>query len=393
MELASLLDKIEEKRLRDLTLELVKIPSPTGDTVAVTEFYADYFRRLGLDVEIRYDVAERFPKSPSVVARLEGQEGPTLQFDGHLDTIPAEHTPPCYREGIVHGRGASDMKNGLAAMAEAARVLLDAGAPLRGSLLLTAHGLHEAPTGRGEGLSALVREGIHGDMAIVTEGHIPNLPVIGFGQSTFEIVIERDGEIVHELHAEPGTPHPILVGHEIVSRLQAMAAELAQTHIPLLGPETTFVGLFQSGDFYNRLPTSCRIMGTRRYAPEKTHDEVAREFQEMVDAIAHETGTRIRLGFVKTREGFRMPEDDLARCVIQAAYANVTGAPMVEIGQRSVADASILRREAGIPAGYLGVGHGAHSSDEYVVVEDIVLLTKLLLAAAYHYPGLAGDGK
>lgn len=390
MELACLLSRIDPARLRDLTLELVKIPSPTGDSVAVSEFYARTLREIGLDVEVRYDVMDRFPQSPSVVARLRGQPGlagPTLQFDGHLDTIPAEHAPPSCRDGIVHGRGASDMKNGLAAMAEAARILVEIGVPLKGDLLLTAHGLHEAPTGRGEGLSALVQAGIRGDMAIVTEGHIPNLPVIGFGQSTFEIVIERDGEIVHELHAEPGTPHPILVGHEIVARLRAMAAELAGAEIALLGPETVFVGLFQSGDFYNRLPTTCRIMGTRRYAPEKTHDEVAREFQELVDEVAAETGTRIRLDFVKTREGFRMPEDDLARRVIQAAYTDVTGAAMTEIGQRSVADASILRREAGIPAGYLGVGHGAHSSDEYVVVEDIVLLTKLLLAAAWHYPG------
>jgi acetylornithine deacetylase/succinyl-diaminopimelate desuccinylase-like protein len=390
MELTSLIERIDPDRLRDLTLNLVEIASPTGDSVAVTEFYAGYLREIGLDVAIRYDVADRFPNSPSIVARLAGEPGPTMQFDGHLDTIPAEHAPPYYQDGVVHGRGAADMKCGLAAMAEVARVVRESGVPLQGGLLLTAHGLHEAPTGRGEGLSALVADGIHGDMAIVAEGqNVPNLAIIGFGQSTFEILIERQGEIVHELHATPDTPHPILVGHELVKRLRAEDAELAQTSIPLLGPETIFIGLFQSGDFYNRLPTSCRIMGTRRYGPEKTHEEVGRELHAMVSAVAEESGCRITLDFRKTREGFRMPEGDLARRVIQAAHMDVTGEPMVEVGQRSVADGSILRREAGIPAGYLGIGHGAHSSDESVRVDDIVHLTKLLLAALYHYPGFA----
>ncbi len=388
MQLGDLLSRISHDRLRDLALSLVRIPSPTGDSVQVTEFYADHLRRLGLEVELRYDVADRFPKSPSVVARLRGGEGPTLQLDGHLDTIPAEHAAPYYRDGIIHGRGAADMKSGLTAMAEAAQVLVEADARLKGNLLLTAHGLHEAPTGRGEGLSALVANGIHGDMAIVTEGHIPELEVVGLGQSTFEIVIHREGEVVHELHAGPETPHPILVGLELVRRLQERNAELAQVDIPLTGPESIFVGIFEGGDFYNRLPTACRIMGTRRYAPDKSHDEVKAEFAALVDAVAREFGVAITLDFRKTREGYRMPEDDPARRVIQAAARDILGQPLIEVGQRSVGDVSILRREARIPAGFLGVGHGAHSSDEYVRVEDLAQLTRLLLAAICHYPGL-----
>ena len=391
MQIGELLPRVNEDRLRDLATRLVKIPSPTGDSVQVTEFYASYLRQLGLEVELRYDVVERFPKSPSIAAWLRGGAGPTLQLDGHLDTIPAEHAPPYYQDGIVHGRGAADMKSGLTAMAEAVNVLVEAGARLQGNLLLTAHGLHEAPTGRGEGLSALVAHGIHGDMAIVTEGRIRELEVVGLGQSTFEIVIRREGEVVHENQAPPDAPHPILVGHELIRRLQERNAELARSDMPLTGPESIFIGIFQGGDFYNRLPTTCRIMGTRRYAPDKSHDEVKREFEELVDQVARTHRVTISVDFRKTREGYRMGEDNLARRVIQAAARDILGQPLVEVGQRSVGDVSILVREAGIPAGYLGVGHGAHSSDEYVRVDDLALLTRLLLAAICHYPGLEGD--
>ncbi len=392
MQLGELLGRISAQRLQDLALSLVQIPSPTGDSVQVTEHYADYLRRIGLEVELRYDVADRFPKSPSLAARLRGGPGPTLQLDGHLDTIPAEHAAPYCRDGIIHGRGATDMKSGLTAMAEAARVLMESGARLKGNLLLTAHGLHEAPTGRGEGLSALVAHGIHGDMAIVTEGRIRELEVVGLGQSTFEIVIRREGEVVHELQAPPGAPHPILVGHELVGRLLERNAELARVDIPLTGPESIFIGIFEGGDFYNRLPTTCRIMGTRRYAPEKSHRDIQREFEELVDEMARKHHVAISLDLRKTREGYRMGEDNLARRVLQAAAKDVLGQPLVEVGQRSVGDVSILTREAGIPAGYLGVGHGAHSSNEHVSVDELVLLTRMLLAAICHYPGLAEAG-
>src|SRR5438067_1249564 len=132
-----LVQKIDPERIKELTLELVRTPSPPGEERAVAERYAAYLRTIGLRVELD----EEFPSSPSVVGRLPGTgAGPTLQIDGHTDTILLPGPEPRFESGYIYGRGAEDMKGALAAMAEAARVVTETGVKLRGSLLLTAHG-------------------------------------------------------------------------------------------------------------------------------------------------------------------------------------------------------------------------------------------------------------
>ena len=71
--------------------DLVAIPSPTGDSQAAAEYYADRLRELG--AEVRFD--EDIPGSPSVIAYVNGAHpGPTLELAGHLDVIPVEQDAP-----------------------------------------------------------------------------------------------------------------------------------------------------------------------------------------------------------------------------------------------------------------------------------------------------------
>ena len=64
-----MIDRVDADRLRDLTLELVEIESPTGDTAAVARRYADVLREIGLEVEV---LDEPFPATPVVIGRLRG---------------------------------------------------------------------------------------------------------------------------------------------------------------------------------------------------------------------------------------------------------------------------------------------------------------------------------
>src|SRR5260221_6417830 len=124
-------------------MALIEIPSPSGSEAAVAERFAQLLRENGLP-EVQLDRA--FPDSPTIIARLRGTaRGPTLQLEGHLDTVSQPHPAPVFRNGELYGRGAADMKAGLAAMAEAARVLVEAGCTIHGDLLVTAHGQHEDP--------------------------------------------------------------------------------------------------------------------------------------------------------------------------------------------------------------------------------------------------------
>ena len=83
---------VDAERLRDLTLELVEVESPTGDTAEVARLYGRRLEELGLEVEL---LDERFPATPIVIGRLRGGEpGPTVVLNGHLDTVPIPHETP-----------------------------------------------------------------------------------------------------------------------------------------------------------------------------------------------------------------------------------------------------------------------------------------------------------
>jgi len=382
-----LLARVDAERLQQTTLNLVRIRSYTGDTWEVASAYARHLEQIGLEVEVLRD----FPNDPCVVARLRGAGGgPTLEFNGHLDTVPVDHPAPYITDGRIYGRGSADMKGGLAAMAEAARVLAESGLRLKGDLLLVAHGLHEAPDGHGEDLLDLVRRGIRGDAVIITEVASDTLPVAGLGQAAFDFTITRPGESSHELLTPPGTPHPILAAVRLVNLMQARHNELAQVKIPYVGAESFFVGILHGGDFFNRWTNACRLVGTRRYGPENSCANVKEELRTMAAQVEQETGARVELNLIPVRDGFRIAEDEPLVIALRRAYLEVTGRELPLVGSRMVGDAAIFIKEGKVPALYHGPGgQGAHADLESVAVSELIRAAKVYVLTALDYVGQA----
>lgn len=382
--LSELQQQIDPARIGQTALEMVRIPSPTGDSRRVAEYYAERLRALGVGVQ--FD--EEFPESPSVIAYLGGnQPGPTLELAGHLDTIPVPQDPPEIRAGILYGRGSSDMKGSLAAALEVARVLLPVQERLRGRLMVCAYGYHEAPVGRAQSLSRLIERGILGDAVVCIEGPTDMVAIIGKGMSTYEITIERPGEPLHEVQAPASTPHPLLVGLDVANLLRAWNDELkAAAPMPFVGTESVFIGEFESGDFYNRVPVRCHLVGTRRYAPGKRFPEILAEFEARLDAVRRTTQATIRLDLVKSKDGFQVREDEPVVRALQRAHRALTGAALPVGGFTAVADASNFANEGGVPAVYFGCGlERAHATPEYVALERLEKLARVLLGTAAEF--------
>jgi acetylornithine deacetylase/succinyl-diaminopimelate desuccinylase-like protein len=242
-------------------------------------------------------------------------------------------------------------------------------------------------------LSRLLERGIVGDAVINVEGPADIVTVIGKGMSTYEITIEREGQPIHEVRAIPDLPHPLLVGIDVADALRSWAEELSQGDVlPYIGPESLFIGQFESGDFYNRVPTSCRIVGTRRYAPEKRFPQVEVEFQEKLEPLRQRSGVDIQLDLVKTRDGFRVPEDEQIVQLLQRGYQEVTGRPLPAGGFMAVGDVSNFVNEGGVPAVYFGCGSDrAHATPEFAKLSGLEQQTRVLLATAALYLGLGAD--
>jgi acetylornithine deacetylase/succinyl-diaminopimelate desuccinylase-like protein len=129
-----------------LALDLVSIPSPTGDELAIGERVRDELETIGLQVQWQEVEAQR----PNVVGLWEGTGGGrSLMFNGHMDTsysgrepwlagIPGFQPDGFVEDGRIYGLGISNMKGALAAYIEAVRTLRDAGVRLRGDLMIAA---------------------------------------------------------------------------------------------------------------------------------------------------------------------------------------------------------------------------------------------------------------
>jgi acetylornithine deacetylase len=200
------------------------------------------------------------------------------------------------------------------------------------------------------------------------------------GQATAEIVISRSGMATHELQTPAGTPHPLLAAARVLEAIGSRNEELAASDHPWVGAETYFVGEVHGGDFYNRFPASCRIVGTRRWAPGNTVEAVEREYRALLATVAAETGCEIELDLKLVRGAYGIdPEHPLVRALGEA-YREVTGRELVPVGMKVVADGALFAA-AGIPTVYHGpVGSGAHADVEFVTVAELVRAAEVYVA-------------
>jgi acetylornithine deacetylase len=205
---------VDEQRLVQKALELVSVPSPTGDEQAVGEHMARSLRELGLDVE-RQEVEDG---RPNVVGVLKGSGGsPSLMLNGHLDTsysgtepwldgIPGFQPEGFVRDGRIYGLGISNMKGALACYIEAVAALSEAGVRLRGDLLVAAVAgeIEKAEWGefrgkqyRGYGAGArfLVSHGVGADMCLLGEPTEQKVVLAHFG--TIWLRLSTTGPFVH----------------------------------------------------------------------------------------------------------------------------------------------------------------------------------------------------
>ena len=385
--LERLTSAVSAERLRDLTLALVDIPSPTGDSVKVSEYYAETVKALGLPVEI----VREYPDSPSTVARFGDGSGRTLTLDGHLDTIHAQHPAPRLDGGRIYGRGAGDMKSGVAAMVEATRVLIESGVELAGDLVLFTHSLHEAPVGHMEALKSILARGdVFIDAALVAESGFDSVNVCGKGQALFEIEITREGDVLHENVARPrGTPNPLDFAAQLTARMVERDRELSGASYPLLGAETFFLGQIHGGDFYNRTPLRAFINGNHRYWPDKDWDDIYRTFDELFASVDRHPDLDVKLEVFGNGLGYTVdPDEDIVQA-LRGGYQAIVGRELPLTGSLSVCDANVIAREGGIPAVAHGTGSTtAHADLEWVEIDNIVRTTKVFLATIVEYLGV-----
>jgi succinyl-diaminopimelate desuccinylase len=383
---ARLRQAVNRQRLVKTAVELISVPSPTGSAGAAADRLASLLKVEGFAVE---RPTGGHAASPAVAVRWNsGKHGPTLQFNGHLDVVHLPFVAPQVEGDRITGSGAADMKAGLVAALEAVRVLRDTAALAAGSVLLTAHDLHEAPWGFGQQLDALIRDNIVGDGVLLPEPLSDRLAVVGRGAATWKVHVRRQGAPVHEVMRPPGEPNVIATGAELVQRLEKLNQQLSAKSNPLAGSETVFVGQVHSGEIYNQYPQEFWLEGTRRWLPGTPRQEAERGFRELLGSLARESGTTISCDFRFIRDAFLLDQTDPLVKAFQQAYQTIAGHAL-RIGPKPfVDDGNSFWGLAQVPAITHGpLAGGQHTMSEWVSIDDLVRIAHLYALIAVIYCG------
>jgi acetylornithine deacetylase/succinyl-diaminopimelate desuccinylase-like protein len=374
---------VNRQRLVDTAVQLIAVPSPTGEAGAVSDRLARLLADDGFRVE---RPAAGHPAAPAVVVRFDsGTRGRTLQFNGHLDTVHLPFVPAAQADGRITGSGSSDMKAGIAAAVEALRVLRDTGALTRGSILLTAHDLHETPWGDGSQLARLIADGCVGDAILLPEYLNDRLAVIGRGGLVWKVVIHRPGPPIHEV-MRPAEPSVIAAAAELVARLERLNQRLAAKSDPLAGMESLFIGQIHSGEIFNQYPQESTLEGTRRWLPGTRSDTVKDELRRLFDEVVRATGTTIAAEFRMMRDAFVLDQLDPLVAAFQQAHEAASGRAL-PVGAKPFCDDGntfweLAKRPAITHGPFAG---GAHTLNEWVSVDDLVRVAWVYALTAVIY--------
>ncbi len=377
---------------KQLTVQLLKdlvaidsvnpslVPEARGEAAA-SEFLRDFLRRHGIGADLQWAA----PSRPNVVAVLGPADGPgsaaqkakpALAVLAHMDTVGAGDMPqpfsPQVRGGRLYGRGALDIKSGVAAMCAAALAVLHDPTPLRRPLLLAAVVDEECNS---IGTEALLRE-YRAEAAVVLEPTDLRLCVAHKGYAWFEITTH--GRAAHGSLPQEGRDAIRMMGR-VLGMLDALDRKLAQLPAhPRLGNASLHASLIRGGQELSSYPAECRLEVERRTLPGESANEIEAELRGLLQGLeTRDPEFRASARLLASRPAYEIPPDAPIAVALASAVSETTGS--VELAGMSPWTDTALLAAAGIPGVVFGPrGRGLHGAEEYVELESVLACAEAL---------------
>jgi len=411
------LELIEQRRNEIISFlrELVSIPSVTEEELQIQEFIAQKLKTMRLQVEMwepdhealkkhpAYLPSERgYQSRPNVVGIYKGTgHGRSLLFNGHVDVIPPgpfeawEH-PPWAGEiqgDRLYGRGASDMKSGLAAMTMAIESLILLKVRLKGDVLLE-YTMDEEATGNGT-LACVVR-GYKADAGICCETSSLHIQPACIGRIWFEVLIrgkpagiQRRWEGVNAIEKGYAVVQAVSDLEKIrINKLSHPLYPDKRSSLPCM------VGVFQSGSFPSAFPDTCLLKGSIATLPGEDTNQVKSDFAEHILAFAR-TDSWLKdhppeVKFVGyCGDPAEISSDHPIVSVMSERFRQVMGREPQITGRQGAADTRYLIQYGQTPTVIFGPGltEQMHANNEWVNVNDLISATKILALTVMDWCG------
>lgn len=360
--------------------DLVRIPSYSTQESALAERLMAEMSRVGFE-DVHLD------RIGNVVGRIGSGHGRTLLYDGHMDVVGVGDPTAWKRDpfaaeienGILYGRGAADMKGGLAAMVYAGKLLRDRGVSLHGDLYLVGT-VQEEPC-EGLGVKVLIEEeGLTPDYVLL--GEPTDLQLVRGQRGRLEIQVVVQGRSCHASAPHLGD-NAIYTAARLIFGIEMLSPQLADDKF--LGPGTLAVTHIEStAGSRNVVPDRCTFYIDRRLTIGETEVKAIAEVQSVLLREAARAQVQVTEYVATSYTGYpaRMRasypawaldrEHPFVQSVSQAIRAELGYRPAVGKWDFST-DGTYTMGVAGIPT--LGFGPGeekfAHTADEQIRLQDV----------------------
>jgi succinyl-diaminopimelate desuccinylase len=383
---------VDADALVEFTQQLVRIPSvhdPDRDLCEqpAADLVADRMRAFGWSPEV--DVVA--PGRPNVIAVVEGGggDGPTLMFEGHTDVVTEgegwtiDPFGGDIIDGRLYGRGAADMKGGLAAMLFATDALTRRG-PFPGRIVLAALVDEEGMMAGAKDLVARGRTaGVDAVICCEPEGG----EICHVAKGALRLRVDFAGKMAHGAMPFQGRNPNRAVGAAIAALAELEAATQADHgEHPHLGHVWITPTVLRAGDAVqmNVMPAGAAMWIDVRTIPSVDHPTLLTDIEEAIATASGPLGITTTVEVIDDRPSVATPEDHaLVRAVWDAHAAVGSGAPRLG-GVPGATDGTVITSRAGVPSVVYGPGGKwiAHQADEFVEVDDLVAHAEVYVEAA-----------
>lgn len=356
------------------------VPGAAGEA-QVAAYIAAWLENAGL--EVQWD--EAITGRPNVIGIARGTGGgKTLLLNGHIDTVGVMGMPqphqPYVQNGKLYGRGAYDMKGGVAACMWAVAAAKQEN--LRGDVIFTAV-VDEEYAGRG---TQSIARRYRAEGAIIAEPTEMQLVVAHKGFVWLDV--ETHGVAAHGSRPDLGVDAIAKMGRVLAEAENLAQALQAQPAHPRLGHGSVHASLIHGGQEFSSYPEKCVLSIERRTLPGETAETVQAEFEAVLEKLRRTDATfhaEARLGVA--RSPLETPEDSSIVNIVQQAASQALHRPCELTGVPYWTDAATLWA-ASIPTVLFGPsGTGAHAVEEWVDLASVEQCAEIYLAAARAFCG------
>lgn len=317
----------------------------------------------------------------NLYATFKGKGGPSILFNGHIDTMPV-NSPDAWsvephggviKDGKLYGVGACDMKAGLVASIMAVKAIKDSGLDLPGTVKFASVCDEE---GGGNGSLVAAMNGVHADAVVVCEPTDYELIVAHMGWVFFEI--KTIGHAVHSGLKSKGI-NAIEKMIKIINSLNALEDTwlLTYKHM-LLPPPSLNVGVIKGGSAGSTVPDECTVQICVHYQPGMSYDLVVADVTKAISLCSDSDDWlrehRPKVSIYQTGNPFEMELTNPFVDIFKQSFKEVKGKSVQVVGSPAGCDSRTWRTIAKCSTLQYGPGRLAqcHAVDEFVDIEQYI---------------------